>query len=201
MAWLKDDEVAHGEAAQPENCVTKAQNRTITKRLIHLFRNRFGIGANGPGKDVVVCMSSGQILLPAIFYSVIGAGGVFSAASSSFTVGELSRQIQQGPSNLLIVSEDVKDVGIQAAKESGIPADRVLVLQSMGGKRELRDARGRGENYMNSTKEMDWEHITDRKTLTKRAICLLYSSGTTGPPKGKRDQMFQYCFIVLTSPS
>jgi hypothetical protein len=63
-SWTNEDTVLHAEAAQPSNSITKAQTRAYTKRLAYHFRNTFGIGKNGPGQDVVVCMSSGQVLLP-----------------------------------------------------------------------------------------------------------------------------------------
>lgn len=33
--------------------------------------------------------------------------------------------------------------------------------------------------------KMDWERIADRKELENSLACLLYSSGTTGVPKGR----------------
>lgn len=53
----------------------------------------------------------------------------------------------------------------------------------MGHKRILQDLET-GTNYLESTAELDWPRITDSQALKKSKACLLYSSGTTGPPKG-----------------
>lgn len=185
LAQSKEDTILHAEAANASNCVTKAQLRSITKQLIHTFRNEFGIGKNGPNEDAVVCMFSGQILTPAVFFGIVGAGGVYSGASTAFTVSELTRQIKQGAATLLVVTEEFEDVALKAAKECGIGRDRVLVLQSNGNARVLRDLTGHGKNHLDDKRELEWERITDRETLESSLICLLYSSGTTGAPKGK----------------
>ena len=201
-SWGQESTVLHAEAALPSNAITKSQARTFTKRLAWVFRNKFSVGANGPGKDVVVCISSGQVLLSNVFYGVIAAGGVFSAASSSYTSGELARQIKQGRSSVVVCSEDCKDVAVKAAKECGVPLERVLILESMGGKRVLRDVEGRGRNLLEDGERewrragqlMEWKKITDREVLRERVICLLYSSGTTGVPKGKAT-IIPYAFV------
>lgn len=113
---------------------------------------------------------------------MIAAGGVYSAASASFTAPELSRQIRQGNSNLLFCSEDAKEVTIQAAKDCGIPLSRVLVIKSSP-KWSMRSVEG-NVACLPSEGKLDWERITDQNELDKSLICLLYSSGTTGVPKG-----------------
>jgi len=183
LAWANEDTVLHAEAADPTNKLTKAEARTLTKRLAHVFRNKFGIGSHGPNKDVVVCISSGQIILASLFYGVVAAGGIYSAASSAFQSGELSRQLRQGKSGLLLASIDCKDTAIKAAQECNIPMSRVLLFDTMGHKRILADV-GSNTNYLDSKAEMDWPRITDPEELKKSKACLLYSSGTTGPPKG-----------------
>lgn len=133
----------------------------------------------------MVCISSGQLLLAPLFYGVVAAGGIYSAASSAFTHQELARQLKQGKSSLLLASIDTKDVAIQAAKECNIPLSRVLVFDTMSHNRMLKDVTGSSStNYLDSTAELDWPRITDPDTLKKSRACLLYSSGTTGPPKG-----------------
>lgn len=171
----------HIEAANDKNFITKAQARELTQHIAHGLRHKFSIGASGPGKDVVVCISSGQPLLPALFYGVIAAGGVYSAASSSFATPELTRQIKQGFSNLIICSPDTQEVAVAAARESGVPLHRVLCLRSSP-KWTLTSAQD-GQNCI-SKEKLNWKRVTDKEELENSLICLLYSSGTTGAPKG-----------------
>ena len=128
----------------------------------------------------MVGISSGQILLPVLFYSVICAGGIYSAANTSATKSELARQIKQGQANLVVCSEDTKDVAVEAAKECGVLPERVLVLKS--DPRSLRSIDGLVNCI--SDHELDWTRVTDPQELENSVICLLYSSGTTGVPKG-----------------
>lgn len=184
-----EDTILHAEAAQPSNAITKAQARTYTQRVAYGLRQSFGIGADGvAGKDVVVVISSGQVLLAPVFFGVIAAGGVYSAASSSFTTMELARQVRQGDAKVIIASPDCEEVAVKAAQECGLDRSRVLVLDTMGGKRSLKSVDGSGKDFIAGEgkpgERLEWEVVTDREVLEKRVICLLYSSGTTGVPKG-----------------
>ncbi|KAF2811378.1 4-coumarate-CoA ligase [Mytilinidion resinicola] len=182
----------HIDAANPSNHITKDTARDLTRALAASLRSDFSIGphpthpATGPGlpnsPDVVVCFSSLQILLPIAFYGTIAAGGMFSMASHSFTAPELARQVSQGGSKLLICSEDLKATALEAARLCGLDAGRVLVLKSDAGAWSIKPEGGR--ELFGRPERLDWERITDEKVLAERVVCLLYSSGTTGVPKG-----------------
>jgi 4-coumarate--CoA ligase len=126
-------------------------------------------------------MSSGHCFVPAVFFGIIASGGVFSAASHSFTPHELARQIKQGQSNLVICSEDLKDVAIEAAKISGIPQSRVVVL---GSEPPWNLQSVEGGLSLKGEQRLPFPRVTEREELKNSLIMLLWSSGTTGVPKG-----------------
>ncbi|KAF7315641.1 hypothetical protein MIND_00079600 [Mycena indigotica] len=179
----KEDTVLHAEAANPNNFITKAQARVLTRRIAYVLRNRFGIGENGSGEDIVVVMSTGQIMLPILFMAIIAAGGVASLASPSFRPEELARQIQQGSAKLCISCAATEDILLAASRLTNTPSHRCLVLESTAPWR-LRLLTSSSRINIVGNEELEWKRITSRKELDDSLICLLYSSGTTGPPKG-----------------
>ncbi|KAF2816390.1 acetyl-CoA synthetase-like protein [Mytilinidion resinicola] len=183
LCAAQEDTPLHFSATNTSIFLTKASLRALAERIAFFLQSRFGVGAQGRNKDVVVVMTSGQPAAPAAFYGIIAAGGVFSAASPSFTPEELVRQIKQGKGNLVVVSEDSKEVGIKAAKICGIPLKRVLVLTSEPewGLKTLEG--GLALNWKTGNR-LTWKRVTDYEELKKSLIVLLYSSGTTGVPKG-----------------
>ncbi|KAK8014043.1 hypothetical protein PG990_007339 [Apiospora arundinis] len=176
----QDDSVVHVEAAWPANKLTKADLRSFTEQVSHGLRTNYAIGAKGPNQDVVTVIGYGQILMPAVFYGVIAAGGVFSAASPSSTASELSRQISQAKSGLVICGSEHLEVVTKAAAQCKLPPRNILVLDSTT--RSLNSVAG--EVKAISGTRLPWVKVTDRKALRDSLIVILWSSGTTGLPKG-----------------
>ena len=151
----------HVDSTNPSNYLTKFGMQTLAQRIAHGLRTNYSTGANGASKDVVTVISNGQILVPAVFYGVLAAGGVYSAASPHSTVPELARTVNIGTSKLIICGTEFVDVATKAAKECGLPLSRVLVLDSTAGSWSLKSLEGNINAISNE--QLTWRRITDPK--------------------------------------
>ncbi|QDS68711.1 hypothetical protein FKW77_003852 [Venturia effusa] len=177
----QDATILHASAYEPSHSITKAQLRLYSEQIAHGLRHHYSIGAQGPYKDVVTVLSSGQPYVPAVLFGVVAAGGVFSAASHSFTPRELARQIEQGKSGLLICSSDLKHVGLRAARLCGLATERVVV---MGAAPSWSLTSADGQTAVTTEERLPFKKVMEKEELKKSLIMLLWSSGTTGVPKG-----------------
>ena len=182
LSVAPDDTILHCEAANPSNSITKSRLRELSQQIAHGLREEYSVGANAPGKDVVTVISYGQILVPAALYGVIAAGGVYSAASPSSTLDELVRQITVGKSHLVICGSEHRDLAVKAAEKCGLPARNVLLLDSTKDAWSLKTVSNNTNIITGAC--LQWPKITDAQELKKSLIVILWSSGTTGLPKG-----------------
>jgi 4-coumarate--CoA ligase len=130
---------------------------------------------------VVITLSTGQSCLPCLFFGVVATDGIYSAASPAATADELAGQIRDGAAKVLICSADVSPLALAAAQLTGFSRENILILESRPSpKLDNFD----GSVRCNFDNQLAWRVITEAKELEKSQICILYSSGTTGFPKG-----------------
>jgi long-subunit acyl-CoA synthetase (AMP-forming) len=100
----------------------------------------------------------------------------------------LARQVRSGGGSLLICSEDFVEISREALKE--VERKVTLLVLSTEPDYSLRiDGLDFDDGELRGTtmpERLTWERITDPKKLKESLIVLLYSSGTTGEPKGRR---------------
>lgn len=172
------------DAADPEHKqLTKARARQITTQLAHTLRHSYGIGRQGRNKDVVLVNTQGHYMLPTIFYSGVAAGGIYSATSPSSTASELAYLIRLVEPKVIICDVHTKAVTEETVRQLKFGAERLLVLGD-DPTLELTVQENGKRVELSPSRTLQWERITDQRELDESIICVLFSSGTTGLPKG-----------------
>ncbi|KAK8085212.1 4-coumarate-CoA ligase-like protein [Apiospora hydei] len=119
--YSPDTKVLHADADEPSNCLTKGQVLVQFKRVARVLRDQYGVGTQGPSRDVVFNVSGGHFMLPLIFYATSAAEGIFSSTSPSATPEELAYQLKETTPKVIICNDDSKANAIAAAKLVGFP--------------------------------------------------------------------------------
>ncbi|KAK2799934.1 hypothetical protein FQN50_008327 [Emmonsiellopsis sp. PD_5] len=135
--------------------------------------------------EVVLIFSPNQIFVPVAYMGIVGAGRVFSGINPAYSVSEVVYQIKDTEAKVILVDPSLIDTAISAATEAGLPTNRLFQFSPRGrnptrnGVRdwsELLAPSHQAENYQ-------WPELTGDEA-GKTVATVLYSSGTTGLPKG-----------------
>ncbi|KAH8203865.1 hypothetical protein TruAng_001929 [Truncatella angustata] len=184
QCFSPDETILHADAADPSNHFTKYRLRQELKRLAHVFRDQFSIGASGHSQDVVFTVSTGHYMLPLMFYGTIAAGGIFSSTSPGATADELAFQLKQTSPKIVLCNADTRSVAIKAAEKVDLPPSKVIMYK---GEKELELYEAvSGARLPISNQSLQWKRITNPHELDNSVVCLLFSSGTTGLPKAMK---------------
>jgi 4-coumarate--CoA ligase len=141
-----------------------------------------GLKANWDWKrnDVMNIYSPNCIDTPIITWGTHWAGGIISPANPAYTVDELAFQLKDSGAKAIATQKAHLEIACAAAKKVGIPKDRIILIG------DERDPTSRFKPFTSVKNLMGASRYRRTKATNpeKDLAFLVYSSGTTGHPKG-----------------
>ena len=158
-------------------------SRSYTYGQTKQVASDFGKGLRGlwdwEKGDVLGVYSPNCIDTPAVTWGVHFAGGVVSPANPGYTVEELAFQLKDSGAKALITQVPQLPIALKAAKEAGIPHDRIILMG------DQRDPNGQFKPFTSIRVSSGTQRYRRAKVDPDKDLAfLVYSSGTTGKPKG-----------------
>ncbi|KAL8944526.1 MAG: hypothetical protein Q9216_000436 [Gyalolechia sp. 2 TL-2023] len=129
--------------------------------------------------DVLALFSPNCIDTPSVLWGCHWAGGIVSPANPGYTLDELAFQLKDSGATALVTQKKLLPIATKAAKQVGIPDDRIVLIG------DDRDETLRFRHFQSIRNLTGTLRYKRTKVDPKEDLAfLVYSSGTTGHPKG-----------------
>ncbi|KIW95889.1 uncharacterized protein Z519_02954 [Cladophialophora bantiana CBS 173.52] len=176
----------------------RPETHSFSLHSLREWSKRFAAGLTAAGiqqGDRVMLVSGNNFWTPVIVLGVVMAGGIYNSANPASTARELEYQLKDSEPRFVFAAENCLRVTQEAAKSAGIDQSHLFLFEELPS--HFATASERQEKLINNTAQhwgtlittpqvgsaFRWDESQTAEMATKTAI-LIYSSGTTGLPKG-----------------
>lgn len=131
--------------------------------------------------ETVALFSQNSVWYPVAMFAALRAGAKVSGASPAYNVEEMTYALKTADAKFLMTAPSSLDVAVQAAKNAGIPKERVMLLEGgVAGYTTMKSLIEMGKLEREQTDEFV---LPEGKKNGDVCAFLSFSSGTTGLPK------------------